>query len=36
MKGLEKEDKEKIRGSAKKIIEEKLKKKLEKKKNLKK
>ena len=36
MKGLEKEDKEKIRGSAKKIIEEKLKKKLEKEEKIKK
>jgi formate dehydrogenase maturation protein FdhE len=36
MKRLEKEDKEKIRGSAKKIIEEKLKKKSEKKEKFKK
>jgi formate dehydrogenase maturation protein FdhE len=36
MKGLEKEDKEKIKGSAKKIIEEKLKEKSEKKEKFKK
>jgi hypothetical protein len=36
MKGLEKEDKEKIKGSAKKIIEEKLKKKSEKEEKIKK